>query len=98
MSNPNDMLPGRAYAIEGLNKKIHPWTRRELMRIENMLRCGLSYKDIAVVLHRSYMAVYGQVNSKRIESNRRLRLRMKDEREREEKRNNNLKKRIWQSN
>lgn len=54
-----------------------------------MLRCGLSYKDIAMVLHRSYLAVYGQVNSKRIESNRRLRLRMKDDREREEKRNNN---------
>lgn len=74
MSSPNDMLPGRAYAIEGLNMKIHPWTRRELLRLHNMLQCGLSYKDIAMVLHRSYMAVYSQANSKRIENNRRLRM------------------------
>lgn len=45
------------------------YTAREHLRAVNMRRYGLTYQDIANVLHRSYMSVYNHINkAQRIEN------------------------------
>lgn len=54
------------------------YTAREHLRAENMRRYGLTYQDIANVLHRSYMSVYTHITKARILENRIIREKRKN--------------------
>ena len=49
------------------------YTAREHLRAENMRRYGLTYQDIANVLHRSYMSVYKHMTKAQIIENKLIR-------------------------
>ena len=54
------------------------YTAREHLRAENMRRYGLTYQDIANVVHRSYMSVYGHINKTQVIENRLIREKRKN--------------------
>lgn len=49
------------------------YTAREHLRAVNMRRYGLTYQDIANVLHRSYMSVYAHMTKAQVIENRLIR-------------------------